>query len=280
MSKEIEQRFAFVNHVLGWEGQINATHIAVKFQLSRQAASATLKQYRGQFPEHVEYNSSEKAFIATEQFNNYFKQQHAFNDFSNYLAAIATSDDQSGIVSGIALEVEAPLRNVNPLQIRHILRAIREKLQIDIGYISLSSPSYLDRIIQPHSLIFDGLRWHVRAYCNKNAQFRDFTLSRFNGDAVFEGTATHTQEHDEKWNTFVDVVIEADSRFSAEQKCIIEKDFQMQQGCRVIPTRAALVNYLLRRLHIDEYKSTPQQQQIVLTKQSYELIRPYLVQPI
>jgi len=177
------------------------------------------------------------------------------------------------------LEVEAPLRNINPLQIRPILRAIREQLQIDIGYISLSSPNYLDRIIQPHALIFDGLRWHVRAYCNKNGQFRDFTLSRFNGSASFEGKATHSAAQDEKWNTIVDVVIEADPRFSDQQKHIIEQDFQMQQGQKIIPTRAALVNYLLRRLHIDSYKNTPEEQQIVLTRESRQAIAPYLPQP-
>ena len=281
MSKETNQRFAFINNVVGWEGQINATHIATKFQLSRQAATSILKQYRAQFPTFLQYDLSHKAHIATDDFNHSFIHSGARNSFSQYLAAIEfTCDDAKHLLSNMAFEVEAPLRNINPLQIRPILKAIREKLQIDIGYISLSSPDYLDRIIQPHALIFDGLRWHVRAYCNKNSQFRDFTLSRFNGEATFEGKATHNVSHDEKWNTIVDVVIEADPRFNAQQKCIIEQDFQMHQGQKIIPTRAALVNYLLRRLHIDSYKNSPEEQQIVLTRESRQAITPYLPQPI
>ena len=35
MSKKINQRFGFITNVLGWEGQINATHIATKFQRSK-----------------------------------------------------------------------------------------------------------------------------------------------------------------------------------------------------------------------------------------------------
>jgi predicted DNA-binding transcriptional regulator YafY len=280
MSKENNLRFNFIESVVIWEGQINATHLATKFQLSRQAASTVLQLYRESFPQNLLYNQSNKAFVATADFNDHTQ----VTDFSEYLTAVSNSHqstkDLKQSVDVCIFEVEAPLRNINPLQVRPILRAIREKLAIDIGYISLSSPDYLDRIIQPHALIFDGLRWHVRAYCNKNNQFRDFTLSRFNGAATFEGKASHSAAQDEKWNTIVDVVIEADPRFNDQQKCIIEQDFQMHQGKKIIPTRAALVNYLLRRLHIDNYKNTPEEQQIVLTRDSRKRIAPYLPQPV
>lgn len=283
MSKEVTERFSFINSVVGWEGQINATHVATKFQLSRQSASAVLKDYRQQYPHYLQYDASQKAFIATQAFNAAFINSALSNSFAQYLSAMPLAEtisaSQFTTHSNCVFEVEAPLRNINPLQIRPILRAIREQLQIDIGYISLSSPNYLDRIIQPHALIFDGLRWHVRAYCNKNQQFRDFTLSRFNGVATFEGKATHSAVQDKKWNTIVDVVIQADPRFSDQQKRIIEQDFQMQQGKKTIPTRAALVNYLLRRLHIDSYKNSPEEQQIVLTQASRKAIAPYLPQP-
>jgi predicted DNA-binding transcriptional regulator YafY len=277
MSKENSARFEFINHVVTWEGQINSTLIATKFKLSRQAASTILKQYREQFPSNLTYNQSNKAFVATQAFN----QTVSPYTFSNYLNAVEPlRRNKSPQLDDFVFEVEAPLRNINPLQVRPTLHAIREKRAIDIGYISLSSPNYLDRIIQPHAMIFDGLRWHVRAYCNKNGQFRDFTLSRFNGKAEDEGKATHTADQDVKWQTIVDVVIEADPRFNTQQKQIIEQDFNMENGRKIIPVRAALVNYLLRRLHIDSYKTSPEEQQIVLTQQSRKDISPYLPQPV
>ncbi len=281
MIKETTQRFAYITNVPGWEGQINATHLSSKFKLSRQAASGILKQYREKYPNHLTYDSSNKAFIATNSFTHNFPHQSEQNKFSAYLneTTLGESDDPPNI-DVCTFEVEAPLRNINPEQVRPILRAIRAKQAIDIGYISLSSPNYLDRIIQPHALIFDGLRWHVRAYCNKNGEFRDFTLSRFNGEAVFEGKATNTAEQDKKWNTLVNVVIEADPRFNDQQKRIIEQDYQMNNGQKNIPVRAALVNYLLRRLHIDSYKNTPEEQQIVLTQESRQAISPYLPQRV
>lgn len=277
MSKDQQIRFSFIENVVGWEGQINATHLATQFKLTRLSASKVLKSYREQYPEYLDYNASTKAFLATAHFD----KAVAVNDFSHYLSNIAIKAEEQpnngySNVEGSVLEVEAPLRNINPQQVRPILRAIREKKKIDIGYISLSSPDYLDRIIQPHTLIFDGLRWHVRAFCNKNNDFRDFTLSRFNGIAEFEGKADKFAQDDSKWNTFIDVVIEADRRFSAVQKRVIEQDFQMENGQKVITTRAALVNYLLKRLHINDTQNTPEEQQIVLTQASRKAIAPYL----
>lgn len=277
MKQEFKERYRFIEQVVGWEGEINSTHISEMFSITRQAASLTLKSYREHAPQHLEYNSSKKVFLTTEKFNDYFFQSKHLCQFKNYLTDVVNKGTDIVFAdNNFCFEVEAPLRNINPLQVRPILKAIREKLAIDIGYISLSSPRYLDRIIQPHALIFDGLRWHVRAYCNKNQAFRDFTLSRFNGEAIYEGKATSLREHDDAWQIIVEVVIEADPRFSNVQKRIIEQDFQMKNGIKVIKSRAALVNYLLRKLRIDSFKNSPEEQQIVLTQNCRKNISPYL----
>ena len=276
MDSEVNDRYSFVEQVLGWEGEINSTHLSEKFLLTRQSASLILKQYRKKYPEYLTYMPSLKTFIPTDKFNHYFSQCKHLNQFTNYLNIVTVRPNTASVENRLSYEVEAPLRNINPIQIRPILKAIRDKNAIDIGYISLSTPDYLDRIIQPHALIFDGLRWHVRAYCNKNHDFRDFTLSRFNGDGVIEGEALKTVKHDDVWNTIVEVIIEADPRFSEQQKRIIEQDFQMTDGIKKIKIRAALVNYLLRRLRIDSYKNSPEEQQIVLTQECRKNIDQYL----
>jgi len=243
----------------------------VKFNITRASASNILKDYRTKYPNNLTYNPSSKAFLATP----YFIANTDLTHFERYLSLINDSQLSTNL-SICAFEVEAPLRNINATQVRPILKAIREKRAIDIGYISLSSPDYLDRIIEPHALIFDGLRWHVRAYCRKNQAFRDFSLSRFNGTAEYEGKAHHSAKEDEAWQTFVDVVIQPDPRLTPKQQEIIANDFQMQKGIKTISTRAALVNYLLLRLRIDGYKNTPEEQQIILTPACQKRISKFL----
>lgn len=273
MAKITNSRFHFIEQLIWWEGQINATHLTDKYNITRAHASNLLKEYRQQYPNNISYDQSAKAFLINESFNASSNQ----TDFADYLHTVATSNNtKNSKLAVCALEVEAPLRNIHAEQVRPILKAMREKLAIDIGYISLSSPDYLDRIIEPHALIFDGLRWHIRAYCRKNESYRDFTLSRFNGEAVFEGKATTTAAQDEKWQTMVDIVIQPDPRLNEKQQQIIANDFQMENGTKTINTRAALVNYLLLRLRIDGYKNTPEEQQIILTPECQKRISRYL----
>jgi len=271
MPKTTDLRFNFIEQLIWWEGQINARHLSQQFNLTRQSAAAVLKQYRQQHPENVIYHQSKKAFVPTKQ----FIPQNDLRDFSHYLQATATHNNICAEMSK-TIEVEAPLRNINAEQVRPILKAMREQLAIDIGYISLSSPDYLDRIIEPHTLIFDGLRWHVRAYCCKNKAFRDFTLSRFKGDAVIERKAEYTALQDTKWQTFIDVIIEPDPRLTAKQQEIIANDFQMENRQKTIRVRAALANYLILRLRLDNDKNTPEEQQIILSPECKKKIKQYL----
>jgi hypothetical protein len=89
------------------------------------------------------------------------------------------------------------------------------------------------------------------------------------------GKTTAIHEHDHTWQIIVEVIIKADPRFTAKQKRIIEQNFQMENGIKVIKSRAALVNYLLRKLRIDSFKNSPKDEQIALT-QNHKKISPYL----
>lgn len=277
MTKSKRKHFGFIDQIIWWEGHINTSHLIDKYKITRTQASNILKEYRCTYPNKLIYNSSAKAYLLNESYSIHHKMSDQGYKFTDYLRAIdINAHKQHSKLAICAFEVEAPLRNINAVQVRPILKALREQLAIDIGYISLSSPDYLDRIIEPHALIFDGLRWHVRAYCRKNSDFRDFVLSRFNGEAIFEGKAICNAAQDVKWQTFVDVVIQPDPRLTVKQQEIIANDFQMKNGVKTISTRAALVNYLLLRLRIDNNKNTPEEQQIIITPECQKQISQYL----
>ena len=111
------------------------------------------------------------------------------------------------------------------------------------------------------------MRWHVRAYCEKNGDYRDFVLSRFRGEPeLMDDVSEHTREADVAWNTEVSVIIEPDSRLKAEQRAIVEADYGMREGQLKIDTRGALVQYVLQRYQLDPTKvhAKPTAQQIVL----------------
>ena len=120
------------------------------------------------------------------------------------------------------------------------------------------------------------MRWHVRAYCEKNREYRDFVLSRLRGKPEYERKTENLIDEDEDWNTKVAVIIEPDSRLKPEQKAIIEADFGMEDGVLIIPTRRALVKYVLQRFQIDPKKLDPKAaaQQIVV--RNLDELKPWL----
>ncbi len=132
-------------------------------------------------------------------------------------------------------------------------------------------------MIAPHTLIYTGMRWHVRAYCEKNKDYRDFVLSRFRGlPELMDDPSSNERDQDEGWSTQVAVVIEPDSRLKPEQKVIIETDYGMREGQLVIETRGALVQYVLQRYQIDPTKvhAKATAQQIVVA--NLDELQPWL----
>lgn len=264
-----QQRFHFIEVMITWHGCVNTTHLTRFFNIQRQAASRTFGHYKAQYPDAIIYDESVKGFVPDSK----FQCHHSAQQFSEYQQL---TKNQTPLAMAGVVDVPLPTRNPNPKLAQPILRAIEEKRAIDIGYTSLSNPQYSDRIIEPHSLIFDGMRWHVRAYCQQNGDYRDFVLSRFNGESTDEGKAAHSITEDAKWHQLVDLEITPDPRLTQAQQNVIALDYHMENGKCVIKTRGPLVNYLLKRLRLDTYATNPLAQQIVLSEHSRQQIAPYI----
>lgn len=274
ISYQEAEHYRIIETFAQWEGRINASYLQKILQISRQKASEIVGCYRDHAPSNLQYDASAKGYIPTADFQPRFAQGH-IDEYGQLLARSGCIDYLSIFEAGFCY-LDAPLRNISSTLVQPIMRAIRDKFRIDIGYTSLSSPEYESRIISPHCLVFDGIRWHVRAHCGKNNDFRDFVLSRFNGEAEFEGPASCTAEQDERWNTWLELIIQPDPRLAPQKRRLLELDYQMENGQRVIPVRAALVMYLTQRLRLDRYDQNPEAQQIIIEPECLKRISQYL----
>jgi len=162
--------------------------------------------------------------------------------------------------------LSVPVRDVRPGVLRPIMQAARMQKRLDVDYVSIGNPDRQGRIIVPHTLVHTGLRWHVRAWCEKNQDYRDFVLSRFRDVPDIMDESEHGVEGDTQWNTQVSIRIIPDPRLSPDQQGVIERDYGMEKGVLEITTRGKLVPYALKQLHIDpkEILEDPTAQQIVV----------------
>ena len=249
------------------------------FGISRQQASKDINTYITEHaPRNLTYDKQLKGYVPSKLFKPLFIDDSA----SAYLHLLNQTHSRAPHVEGLALAyahtmvLEVPDRTIRPEVLRPLLKACRDSEVIEIEYVSLANPSPETRLIAPHTLVYTGMRWHVRAYCEKNREYRDFVLSRLRGQPEFERKTENLIGGDEDWNTEVAVIIEPDSRLKPEQKAIIEADFGMLDGLLVIPTRRALVKYVLQRFQIDPKKLDPKAaaQQIVV--KNLDELKPWL----
>ncbi|MBB1469655.1 MULTISPECIES: WYL domain-containing protein [Pseudoalteromonas] len=274
LNYNIQQRFHFIELIIQWEGRLTTNHLQQHFGISRSNASQLIQDYLALNPHSLIYNNSLKGYQASDNFIPKFKQL----DLTNYLKTTqASMQDQSKYLTWL----NSPLAPIQPDKVRGVLQALKQKLRVDVGYASIASPEFESRIISPHNLVFDGTRWHVRAYCEKNQDFRDFVLTRFSGEYEFEGAAQFDQKHDTLWQTHLNVIIEPDPRLAQNKARIIALDHQMQlqpngRYQRTLKIRAALLLYLLKQLGVVSYHVNPEAQQIILSPECLAQLQPYL----
>lgn len=254
---DLAQRYRLIETVAWWEGRLITGHLMQSFGISRQQASKDISGYiNDHAPGNLVYDKQVKGYVPAPGF------QPRFIDFSAsaYLHLLIQNNERAEHLEGLRLAcahtqaLEVPDRSIRPEILRPLLKACREGLRLETEYVSLSSPEPEIRLIAPHTLVNTGMRWHVRAYCEKNREFRDFVLSRFRGEPDLLDKTEQGIDLDEDWNTEVTVVIQPDQRLEPAQKAIIETDFGMLDGVLEVPSRRALVKYVLQRYQID-YKN-------------------------
>lgn len=265
--------FKYIELLLMWRGKLNTGDLMVRMGISRQSASKAISNYKELHPNTLNYNASEKRYEPAEEFLPEFTS----GSFQEYISLFHGELSDSLSTSFLPSTHRPP----SPYIVRPIINAIENHQRLDVFYASISSPEFEERIISPHSLIYDGSRWHVRAWCEKNQQFRDFVLTRIKEVFGLEGDTRFGIELDKGWNTWVDLSIEADPRLSEARREIIAMDYGMTADAsgqlkRTYRVRGALIIYWLQQLRLDRYSDKAESQQIVLSGSSIKVVESWM----
>ncbi|KMT64543.1 helix-turn-helix transcriptional regulator [Catenovulum maritimum] len=266
----------FIEICINWQGYITPACLAKQFNYSAATAKRDLQDYKQEHPDYLDYNNSEKAWFATEKFTLHYSHGNLteFAQFNTELNLIEVDQNERYFD-----HVLTPPRHINKQIFQQIYKACIKNTRLKVNYLSLKSDEFTTRVIQPHTIVFDGLRWHVRAYDEKNQTFLDLNLSRFSAPINTEQTFEYkrkTKQDDYDWQHQVELILVPDPRLSSIQKSCIETEFKMQNGELRINCRAALVKYLLIKLRIDIWQATPEAQQIILKPECAKQLKPYL----
>ncbi|WP_426441006.1 transcriptional regulator [Bradyrhizobium genosp. P] len=269
-----DQRLEFIEFRLFWDGKLNRGDIVDRFNVSPTQASADLAIYKQAAPQNLDYDASQKCFVATKNFTPTIFQPNA----DRYLVQLKAIADQVISLSDTGIgrmptidAMPIPHRRVDPNILRPLLRTIRGQRGLRVFYHSMNStwPLPLWRAITPHAFAFDGLRWHVRAYCHIEMIFKDFILSRILelGEEIEPGKLISEDKH---WHEYFDVVLVPNPELTTSQQETIAWDYGMTDGVLHLPVRRALLYYFNKRLRLDvaEKLDDPKERPIVLSNKA------------
>jgi predicted DNA-binding transcriptional regulator YafY len=265
---EQRQRLTLLEATVFWSGELSTGALLQHFGISRVQASKDLTLYQSLYPENIRYDRNLKRYVITDTFKAGFMQGTA-REFLRILQ-IPPGDGAGALVAladnlpSVEL-LEPAFRQVKQNVLQKINQAIVTRKQVLVSYQSMSRPETAELRLCPHTLVYDGLRWHARCYSHTHQQYRDFVLARMQ-TASLGDAAEQEADADVLWQTVISIKIGPHPGLSSTQKTAVEFDYGMVNGVLEQKVRAALTPYFLRGMRIgsDDMQRKAMEQQIVL----------------
>ena len=141
LSWSVEQRLAFIEERLFWLGEVNRGDLVRRFGVSLGQASADINRFLAHDPEDVTYDKSAKRYVAGDDFRPRLTDPGAGRFLGELrlvdLGVLKAGETMLGSVPPFDA-TPVPERAIDPVILRAVLRAIREKAALDIVYQSMS----------------------------------------------------------------------------------------------------------------------------------------------
>ncbi len=265
------QRLQYIEITAYYTGLITRSDVARAFGISDAAATKDLKLYGQLAPDNLLYRHNVFGFVPNEDFEPLFADLSPAGVLPMIAANLAAANGPYGDEPIYGISVDSlPLPNRLPDRavLAQIIRAIRNHNKLQVSYHSLSSrENAQQRILEPHSLINTGLRWHVRAYNEETYDFRDFVLSRFVDAQVLPEAAESSPQYDDDWMEVVTLKLAPHPQLSEQKRASLLIDYHCEDGLIEIQTRRALIAYVLQRLAVDtstDHSMNPDAHQLIV----------------
>ncbi|MDC8829725.1 WYL domain-containing protein [Alteromonas gilva] len=244
-----KQRLAYIDFKLLFIGHVTRSEVVNYFGQGLSSASRDITLYKELCPQNMEYDSRDKRYYQTPEFTPLVE-----HDAKKTLAKLANHiSDGLDAIGDIDFPVEAPSQlNIPDIFIvARLVQATVNKKAVSVIYTSLSSGSGAREII-PHSIVDNGLRWHVRAFDRKSSSFRDFVITRISKVTLIDAEVNRGEDKldDHQWMRMMPLRLVPHPE-NIKHPTAIELDYSMNDGMLELNVRAAMAGYLLRRWNVD-----------------------------
>jgi hypothetical protein len=248
-SQAQQERLAFIELNLWFLGEVRRQSLVKRFQIKTASATRDLALYAMLAPCNMAYDSRAKSYFISEGFSPLYK--FSPDRVLTWLSQ-GFADGVPSIVSGCDVPAiqSARIGQPNLVTLGVVTRAIFQRLPLKIGYESLSGSS--ERIIVPHTLVDNGLRWHVRGFDRKYGEFRDFVITRIVNPVIDLNGAAMAHELGSNDIACVDaVVLELVPHPDQPRPEVTRLDYGMVDDLIKITVPTLIAGYTLRQWSVD-----------------------------
>lgn len=249
------QRLQYIEIMAWYSGVVTRSDVARAFGLSDPAATKDLKLYSNLAPGNLVYNHSVFGFVPNTGFTAVFADLAPAVVLPVIAANLAVANGPYGaeLVYGLAAaSLPLPVRLPDSLTLAQITRAIHGRRKLRIDYRSLSGrASQAQRVVEPHTLVNTGLRWHVRAYSEDTCDFRDFVLSRITAAECLDAPAESGEQYDDDWVETVVLRLAPHVGLDDARRASLLLDYAASGEVVEVNVRRALLGYVLQHLNVD-----------------------------
>ena len=265
------QRLQYIEIMAWYTGVVTRSDVARAFGQSDQAATKYLKLYSDLAPCNLVYNHRVFGFVPGDGFSAVFADLTPAAALPVIAANLAVANGPYGdaLIYGLpTASLPLPARLPSPQTLAQITRAIHGRRKLRVAYRSLSRrEGGAERMLEPHTLVNTGLRWHLRAYSEDTCDFRDFVLSRITEAQCLDASAESGEQYDDDWVESVNLVLAPHAGLDTARRESLLLDYGASGDVIEVNVRRALLGYVLQRLNVDttpDHSLNPNAYQLML----------------
>lgn len=155
----------------------------------------------------------------------------------------------TGRKPGLLGAVSLPVREGSKWASRVMVLAAQGLRRVRVKYVSVKSGMSRWREMVPRTFGWDGRRWHVRAFCLENSDWRDFVLGRIEEVEWPEGEKEVPP--DEAWDRWVVVRLKVNPELDEVRRRALRMDYGLEQDSLEVRVREAMRPYLLAEMFLE-----------------------------
>lgn len=264
----VRRRLEFIDFRLFWDGRFNRSDMAETFGISAQQASADIAHYEKIAPQNLAYDRAEKAYKRAPDFAPAFIGETV----ERYLLQLVAIENRWMRQEDTWFDALPPVeivtlgrRSTDHQVLLRVLDAVRNNLEIEVNYASLTGSADQSRVIAPHALAHSAGRWYLRSWSREHNDFRDYNLNRIKVVGA-QRPSRIDPALDFEWIHKINLVIIPNPGLPTERQAAVAEEYAMETGRLVRPCRLSLSFYLMSEYNLDVAEGIlpPQKQQLIL----------------